>query len=82
MITHDEARELASKALLYGLEEGEHDKLVRYISQQEALEAEHEALKRDVARYFEIYDCELKQGEWWNEYTALKEKLSKVGKKK
>ena len=35
MITHEEARELASKALLYGLEEVENDKLVRYISQQE-----------------------------------------------
>lgn len=35
MITHNEARDLASKALLYGLEEGEHDKLINYIAHQE-----------------------------------------------
>lgn len=54
-----------------------------YITQQETLQTEHEALKKDVARYFETRN-RLKTilpnandiTEFWN----LEDKLSKVGK--
>ena len=61
-----------------------------YIKQQEQLQAEHEALKRDVARYFEL-DKQFYEGFFdeidneqltliEQEVTNLFEKLSKVGK--
>lgn len=49
----------------------------------EALESEHEALKKDVARYFEDrnrFENTLVSDEELAEFWKLEEKLSKVGK--
>ena len=87
MITHEEARERT--LYLHGKYDEAYKTLNNYISQQEKLQAEHEALKRDVARYFELIDSPMKnihetsleqKLSEYDEFIALKEKLSKVGK--
>lgn len=72
MITHEEAR---IEAVSYNHEAIK--VILKYIKQQETLQAEHEALKKDVARYFDM--LENYEG-YSNEFRALYEKLSKVGK--
>jgi len=59
------------------------DRLRKYISQCEATEKEFEELKRDVQRYFEIFDVTNghdKEGNYSFEGIDLYYKLSKVGK--
>lgn len=91
MITSDEAKniielsfnEYITVLLKLGLSvkliERWKEDLIAYISQQETLQAEHEALKKDVARYFEL------EKESFNPlkaraYVELYGKLIKVGK--
>lgn len=51
------------------------------INEHEKLEAEHEALIKDVARYFELISkCPIWTLYENNEFHKLDEKLSKVGK--
>lgn len=79
MITHEEARDvLVNEKMVWNISLFAAD----YISQQEKLQAEHEALKRDVARYFELrslpddkYTTEVSR-----ECVRLELKLWKVGK--
>lgn len=100
MITHEEAKECISRlfdSYIYGdfipfPTRSDLDTLSLYINQQEAIQAEHEALKCDVARYLELVTYEY--GEDWQtgkislveyrclalEEEELKQKLSKVGK--
>ena len=57
--------------------------MAEYISQQEKLQAEHETLKRDVARYFETRNRLKIKTVTEDDIAilhALEEKLSKVGK--
>ena len=76
MITHEEARE--KTLYLHGKYDEAYKTLNDYISQQEKLQAEHEALKKDVARFFELdgYYMDMIT----EEYSKLIDKLSKVGK--
>ena len=64
--------------------------LIDYLNKSKTTEKEHEALKRDIARYFELIDSPMKnihetsleqKLSEYNEFLSLKEKLSKVGKK-
>lgn len=50
MITHEEARNI----LLYSRPIKDKRKIFDYIDQQETLQAEHEALKKDFARFMEL----------------------------
>lgn len=72
MITHKEAR-IAS--MLTTVEATRI--MIDYITQQEKLQAEHEALKKDVARYFDLLE---NYEDYTNEFIELGNKLSKVGK--
>lgn len=94
MITHEEAikimQVLESDDAYYNERIEEHKKIAEYISQQENLQTEHEALKKDVARYFELSHNPKSNTnpneirpyiEWANELSELeKQILSKVGK--
>lgn len=81
MITHEEARK--NTLYLLGKYDGVFVKLNDYINLQEQLQAEHEALKKDVARYFELsmFSQQQLSKSQYEEYLALRGKLSKVGKK-
>ena len=76
MITHEEARERT--LYLHGKYDEAYKTLNDYISQQEQLQAEHEALKRDIARYFELTKKMPAQSfEDYNEWNDLHDKLTK-----
>lgn len=91
MITHEEARNKVKSNHNKFYTEGEFTKdMLDYISQQEKQQAEHEALKRDVARYFELFELQSNEAAFpteylftdddWRELYFLEEKLLKVGK--
>ena len=78
MITHEEAKHVVQVATS-GLDM--RDKLFDYISQQEKLQAELEALKRDVARYFELQTLDrVATHEETKEVCLLYGKFIKAGK--
>ena len=83
MITSDKAmKELEKLADYYGndIEDWE---IGIYIKQQEQLQAEHEALKRDVARYFELKDKKINHDSTIlenKEFYDLRDKLYKLSK--
>ena len=78
MITHEEARE--KTLYLHGKYDEAYKTLNDYISQQEKLQAEHEALKKDVARFMYLLSKENTTNKESFEVVTLGEKLSKVGK--
>ena len=78
MITHEEARERT--LYLHGKYDEAYKTLNDYISQQEKLQAEHEALKRDVVRFMYLLSKENTTNKESFEVVTLGEKLSKVGK--
>ena len=87
MITHEEAREIALAMLPKQVGSISSRNKVRnyfqldlYFKQQQTKDKEHEELKRDVKRYFELEetDCDVPEVMEWRE---LKFKLSKVGAK-
>jgi cell shape-determining protein MreC len=51
--------------------------LIDYLNKSETTEKEHEALKKDVARYFDLLE---NYEDYTNEFRTLYEELSKVGK--
>ena len=64
--------------------------VIDYLNKSETTEKEHDALKRDVARYFELFELQSNEAAFpteylftdddWRELYFLEEKLSKVGK--
>lgn len=76
------------KMMFLSLEE--YNKMLAYITEQQAKDKVHEGLVRDVKRYFELiwifkntmWACEEDSKPYLDEYTLLKDKLSKVGKEK
>lgn len=69
MITHEEARDMVTNNII----EWFRKELVDYITQQEQF-------AKDVARFIELTFSDDINSDDWQEYLALKNKLSKVGK--
>ena len=77
MITHEEARKELNHIYIYCDNLPRQYDLEAYITQQEDLQAEHEELKKDVARFFYLLNNYEEHNN--DEFTSLGDKLSKVG---